>query len=201
MKESIIKTIISGGFIADMKGIGRWTVLRTGAALFKADVPACVINFSGDIKEVADFTRLLADRFGPDIIITADKIDSKKLAKMAVRSGVRAAFCPADKKIASYLRKKGVAVFIDAKGKEDISFAENFSAEAVRIFRNLKTTLPKIKKADSLDDLKAPFSGEYIPMFSSPVITKEILETKDYDKIEALSKEIIEKFLEENKNV
>ncbi|MBQ5321417.1 MAG: hypothetical protein J6K88_05120 [Oscillospiraceae bacterium] len=197
MKESIIGTIIGGHFIADMTGVGKYTVLRTGAALFKADVPACAIPFEDNenLSYTADFTRLLADRFGPDIIICADGIKNKKMARVAIKSGARAAFSLPDKKIISYLKKKGIAVFADCKTEEDISLSEKLSADAVRVPSNdLKTNLPKIIKADSIDEIPDAFSGDFIPEFASPIITSALLEDENYAKIEKNSTEILKKF-------
>lgn len=196
MKESIIETIQKGKIIVDMTGVGKYSVLRTGAALLKADVPACVIDFDKEnLDYVFDFTRLLADRFGPDIIICANNIDSKKTAKLARKAGVKAAFCSPDKKTVSYLKKKGISVFLNCKTDDDVALAKALLVDAVRLpSRAFKTDLPIILQATSLDDLPDAYSGEYIPEFSSPIVTKELLESESYLEIEQKSLEILRKF-------
>ena len=202
MKKYSADIIKRDKLIVVMNGVGRYQILRTGAELFKADVPACIIPFESDnYEQTADNMLLLSDRFGADIIIGAGNISCTRQIKVARKNGAKmVSLSLSDEKLVRYAKHKGLIVLSPASSPEEALLMTEAGADIITIdeaddvgaFSNLSVTdslFVGIRTPEKIGEI-GNVSG-YI--MSEPIITKELLEKGDYPGIKAAADEYLKK--------
>jgi 2-keto-3-deoxy-6-phosphogluconate aldolase len=196
MKKYSSEIIKRDKLIVILKGVGRYEILRTGAELFKADVPACLVEFKDNKKQVAADMLLLSDRFGSDIIIGAKNISDPKELRLAFRNGAKLVWLDSDnEKLILKAKKKGLIVIAKAETEEEALKKTELGADIIYstvVFKNprLENSVflfaEDFEKADSLIN-----DGAGGIIMHSPIVTPEILASKNWPEVKEKAEEAL----------
>ncbi len=196
MKQYSSEIIKRDKLIVILKGVGRYEILRTGAELLKVDVPACVVEFKDNKKQVAADMLLLSDRFASDIIIGAKNISNGKEMRLAYKNGAKLIwFDVNDEKLIKKAKKKGLIVIARAETEEEAIKTLDLGADLIYASKVMKN--PRLEDSvflfaedfEKAESLMNEGAGGII--MHNPIITPEILKEKNWPKVQELAKEAL----------
>ena len=192
MKKYSSEIIKRDKLIVILKGVGRYEILRTGAELLKVDVPACVVEFKDDKKQVAADMLLLSDRFASDIIIGAKNISNAKEMRLAIKNGAKLIwFDVNNEKLIKKVKKKGLIVIAKAQTEEEALELSSLGVDIIyasAIFKNPRLEDSVFLFAEDFEKAESLMNeGAGGLIMAEPIITPEILKEKNWPKVQELA--------------